>query len=904
MSLHALPLKAANRDAYIFSEIDRRHNLSHSSVICIYKDDTKLMWFGTYDGVNCFDGRDIEVLRADFSQSSTLDNNVILGIDRADGNDLWITTQIGINRFSRTERRVVSNYSRMANSYPCSNSSGNTWLVGTDSVAYYDTNLMHFVGVDKFGATVRSPKGRAFVTGDGELWIFPDSAASGELCKVSAGVFGHGAAGGGVNISRVNFHHLGIENIFYQDDKSFCFIDSEKNLYIYDLWRQTKVYIRNISPLLAKYGAIVGIVPYYDDLMIAFRTNGLVQLKATESYREVMIDRNLRIFCLYKDSEQGILWIGVDGRGAMMYAKRHSIATNLMTQHLSSNFTRQVRSVMTDRYGGLWFGTKGDGLVHIEGYDKGMSADKAVVFFPEKRQTAQAYMREDTEFSVFSLQQSDYMNGFWVGSGSAGLFYHIFGDTCLRHLDVPSGPQIEEVHEIHEANDTTLYLATSNGFHRLVLDRPGDRSDGRIAVKCTQSYRFFQEQQEISTFFSMIPEGDSVLWLGSRDRGLVRFAVGTGDYWVFSLKALLGKSVDDVLCIHRMKAGDMLVGTTSGLVRLRFTGKKVDARYAGREQGLLNDMIHGILEDADGFVWLSTNKGLIKYDPVNGSFHAYYYSGDVQIGEFSDDAYYECPYSGRLFFGGMDGLLYLERSSSDDFSYYPDILLRRLSFGHNRANLADHMTGEGTLKFRDTDGEFTLAFAVPDYIFASNIEYSWMLDGYDEGWSQFGANNEATYTDVPAGNYVFRVRYRKDVFDTKSRSIAVPVLIQPLWYRTMLVRLLFVVLLVAVALFVSVVLCRSVRHKRIIDKLLRIENGNISDAGTVCHNRKVVAGLTSIYRACDRWQCRNPNLRQDDVPGFVQEIVLSLLLPADLSAGQEVEIPPPSRGFPLPASCG
>lgn len=855
------------------------------------------MWFGSYDGVNCFDGRDIEVFRADFSQSSTLDNNVILGIDRADGNDLWITSQTGINRFSRTERRVVSNYSRMANGHLCSNSAGNTWLVGSDSVAYYDTGLRRFVGLDKFGVTVRNPEARAFVTGDGELWIFPDSAASGELCKVSVGAFGHGAAEAAGNISRVNFHPLNIENIFYQDDKSFCFIDSEKNLYLYDLWRQTKVYIRNISPLLAKYGAIVGIVPYYEDLMIAFRTNGLVQLKATESYREVMIDRNLRIFCLYKDSEQGILWIGVDGRGAMMYAKRHSIATNLMTQHLSPNFTRQVRSVMTDRHGGLWFGTKGDGLVHIKEYDKGMSADNAVVFFPGKRQTAQAYMREDTEFSVFSLRESHYMNGFWIGSGSAGLFYHLFGDTCLRHLDVPSGRQIEEVHEVHEANDTTLYLATSNGFHRFVLDRPADRSGGRIAVRHTQSYRFFHEQQEISTFFSMIPEGDSVLWLGSRDRGLVRFAVSTGDYWVFSLKALLGKSVDDVLCIHRMKTGDMLVGTTSGLVRLHFTGKKIDARYAGREQGLLNDMIHGILEDADGFVWLSTNKGLIKYDPVNGSFHAYYYSGDVQIGEFSDDAYYECPYSGRLFFGGMDGLLYLERSSSDDFSYYPDILLRRLSFGHNRANLADHMTGEGTLKFRDTDGEFTLAFAVPDYISASNIEYSWMLDGYDKEWSQFGANNEATYADVPAGNYVFRARYRKDVFDTKSRSIAIPILILPLWYRTLLARLLFAVLLGAAALFVSVVLCRSVRHKRTIEKLLRIEGGNTSDAGPAGHNRKIVAGLTSIYRACDRWQCGSPDLRQNDVPGFVQEIVLSLLLPADLSVGANVEIPPPLARF-------
>lgn len=882
-------------DTYIFSEIDHLQGLSHSSVICIFKDDSELMWFGTYDGVSCFDGAEMEIFRADFSKSRTLDNNVIYGIGQADGNNLWISTQLSVNRFSRDDRQVVANYAIPPGAQLCSNSHGDTWLVGLDSVAYYNTLLGRFVGIADLNISVREPKERSFVTGGGELWIFPDSGHPGDLCKITLNGFGLEESAVRPNVvSSVRFHHKAIESIFYQDDVSFCFVDSDKDLYIYDIWRQAKVYIRNIESLLCKYGPIAGVVPFYDDFMIAFRTNGLVRLKAIESYREEIIDRNLRIFSLFRDSEQGILWIGVDGKGAMMYTKKHSIATNLMTQDLSPNFTRQVRSMMTDPYGGLWFGTKGDGLIHIERYDEGCSPDKATVYTRTKRQTAQAYVREDTEFPVFSLKPSEHMNGFWIGSGSEGLFYHLFGDTRIRSVDTPPDKPIEEVHGIYEANDSVLYVATArSGFCRLTLDR----SKGGIAVKSQKYYRFFHEQQEIGTFFSLLPEGDSILWLGSRERGLIRFDLATENYWVYSLREMLDRSVDDVLCIGRARNGDLLVGTTSGLVRLSFEGKRAKARYTGREQGLLNDMIHGILEDSSGFLWLSTNKGLIKYNPSNGSSHAYYYSGGVRIGEFSDDAYYKCPYSGRLFFGGGDGLLYVDRTSSDDREYYPEILLRRLLFGRRVANLADHYGADRrSLQFRYADEGFTLVFAAPDFIFGSDIEYAWMLEGYDKEWTPFGMSHQASYTGGPVGSYVFRIRYRKDIFDTDFKTISIPIRIRPLWYQTLAARLSFLLLVVAAVLYLSFLLRRSIRHKRILSELLKREDGNTPEVGVAYRNHAIVGALTSVYRECDALRGESVASRQrHESVDRIREAVLSLLLPSDLFREPEGENPPPSN---------
>lgn len=96
---------------------------------------------------------------------------------------------------------------------------------------------------------------------------------------------------------------------------------------------------------------------------------------------------------------------------------------------------------------------------------------------------------------------------------------------------------------------------------------------------------------------------------------LIRFDKQTEEYKVISLKEILHKSVDDVLSLHRAKDGRMYVGTTSGLVCLTFNKEQISASYIGREQGLLNDMIHGILEDANGFYGLALIVDLLNIIP-------------------------------------------------------------------------------------------------------------------------------------------------------------------------------------------------------------------------------------------------------------------------------------------------
>ena len=862
------------KDTYIFRKVDYQQGLSNSAVLCLFQDNRGLMWFGTYDGVNCYDGRNMEVFRSDFSAQKSLSNNVIHSIQQADNNCLWISTHLGINRLSLDSRQVVGYYDFTDDYYLHSNSKGNTWVVSRDGIFYYNTSYKRFVKINNLKVSVEDMDKRAFVTDDGVLWIFTQH--TGELLQVSQDAFDCDTLSIYSTVSSTDFHANPIMDVFYQNGV-LCFIDSEHDLYVYDISRQSKIYIRNLSSLVQKNGTIAGIALFYEDIIIGFRTNGLVRLRTSQKYKEEVVDRNVRIYSIYRDPHQNVLWVASDGQGTIMYAKKYSIATNLMLNQLSSNLSRQVRSVMTDNSGGLWFGTKGDGLLHIPDYRENEEASAVTVYSPEGKQNVVSYIRWNKEFPVYKLVQSRYMDGFWIGSGDPGLFYYSFEDKALHSVEnLPAQPT--EIHGIYEENDSVLYVVTAgSGFHKLILEKQA----GTIRFKSQKSYHFFHGQREITMFYPMLAEGDSILWLGSREKGLIRFDKRTEEYKVISLKEMLHKSVDDVLSLYRTKEGVLYVGTTSGLVCLNSNRGQMKATYIGREQGLLNDMIHGVLEDENGLLWLGTNRGLIKYNPINGSSHAYFYSAGVQIGEFSDDAYYMCPYTRELFFGGIDGLLYLDKQMQAAPEFYPDILLRKLTIGHTQVVQENYYTDDGkALQFKGAEVSFTLSFIVPDFLSGEDIEYSYQLEGYDKDWTSFSSINEASYTGVPAGDYLFKVRYKRDVFDTEYRHFSIPVHILSPWYRSAPAYFIYFIIFLLLLGYVIYLLRKNYLQERMMKTLMGTERCRKSE--TAYTDRRVLEDFTLIYNYCDQLRAENLSYEQClEKVSLIRETVMTALLNPD-----------------------
>lgn len=863
-------------ETYFFRTVNYQQGLSNSAVLSIFQDNEGLMWFGTYDGANCYDGENMEVFRSDFSEQKTLNNNIVHSIQQADSSCLWMTTHSGANRFSKDSRQIISNYDFGGDFVIHSNQKGNTWVLGYGWISYYNTFHHRFVNIPMPDIHMLKVDVRAFVTDEGDLYLFPYE--SGDLYRFSLNAFDQDTLSTRLTTIPSHFHQKRIEYVCYQNGV-FCFYDSDYDLFVYDISRKSKIYIRNIGELVRKYGLITGIVPFYEDIILAFHTNGLMRLRLSQRYAEEVIDRNMRIFGIYNDPRQGVLWVGTDGQGAVMYSRKYAIATNLMLSSFSPNLTRQVRAIMTDKQGGLWVGTKGNGLLHVKNYRDGVRASDVEVYSLNGKQPAVSYVRPERELRIYAMRESSYRNGFWVGAASPGLCYYSFDNGQLHPLvGTDSGVPVEggnEVHSIVEENDSVLYLATSGeGLCKVVLDS----GHGPLRIKSLKHYKFYYEQQELNLYYSMVPQGDSLLWLGSQQRGLVRFNRKTEEYQVFSLSEMLYKSVDDVLCLH-WRRGELWVGTTAGLVRVTFKENRLETVHIGRKQGLLNDMIHSILEDANGLLWLGTNRGLIKFNPDNFFSHAYYYSGGIQIGEFSDDAYYRCPYTGNLFFGGIDGLLYMNKNVPSAPEYYPEVLLRKLVIEKTFVNLQDHyLPDRKGLQMKGAKVSFSLSFVVPDYTSDGDVEYSYMLEGYDQDWGAFSSVNEASYFSVPSGNYLFKVRYKKDVFATEYKTFTIPVYILPPWYRTVYAYIIYLLIGLMLAVYVIHLFHKYFRHERMMQELLETERRNASLVVDGYKEREVLDNCTLIYQACDQLNDKTLSLDQyADKVGQIREAVMALL---------------------------
>lgn len=764
---------------YTSFEINYQQGLSNSAVLSICQDSQGLMWFGTYDGLNCYDGKHIEVYRTDFSRGKTLDNNIISNLQVAGEKGLWVQSFSGINLFSCDSLTVSENYSFPdEDTMVYSNEKGNSWILGSKNIYYYNTFHHRFIKAFTLDMEMGALNHCAYVDASGALNFIP--VRSNRIYRYSVSSFASDSTKVHQSVSSLLLHNHPIMHSFAHQG-TFIFMDDANDLYLYDVRNKSKLYIRNVGGLLQRYGRFFDIFPFYDDILITLHNGGILRLTASEQYAEEFLRADLRVFSSFVDHKQEILWLGTDGNGIVKLTKENSLVTNLIFDKLSSSINGQVRGIMTDKMGTLWVGTKGDGLIRIPSYEGREDAEGIVVYNPNTRCALEDYSRGASFFQAFMLKKQRYGEDFWVGMLDSTLYYYSYQhDRLLPVANSLRGKSVE-VHDLYESKDSAVWLAT-NGLGLVKLRVKEE--NGRLRAVRNRKFRFYYHQRELLGFSSMVAQGDSVLWLGSRGQGLVRFSMKTGEYQVYSLYKILGKAVDDVLCMYPYDENRFFVGTIAGLVSIEMMENgNFHAEYIGREQGLFNDMIHGIVKDDSGILWLGTNKGLIKYDPVSKGSYTYYYSKGIEVGEFSDDSYYRCPYTGNIFLGGVNGLLYF-RDTLPLSEYYADLVLRSLRIDGKWVNLTDFYSEEDSvITLDEAQNTFALQFAALDYA-VPDIEYSYILEGYDSRWSLFSKENEAVCRYVPPGEYLFRVRYKKDVFDSIYKELTIKVRIIPFWYHS------------------------------------------------------------------------------------------------------------------------
>jgi PAS domain S-box-containing protein len=238
-------------------------------------------------------------------------------------------------------------------------------------------------------------------------------------------------------------------------------------------------------------------------------------------------------------------------------------------------------------------------------------------------------------------------------------------------------------------------------------------------------------------------------------------------------------SEDSVWAIYKTREGSLWLGTQKGLNRFD-SDTKTFTHYT-EKNGLPNNVVLGILEDDSGNLWLTTNNGLAQFDPRAETFLIYDASDGLQSNEFNSNAYYRAR-SGMMYVGGIEGFNIFDPADIQPNPVPPQVAITRFEVFNEPLRV--DLSGRKPIQLSYKQDFISFEFAAFDFQAPQKNQYAYQLEGFDENWIQAGNRRYATYTNLPGGEYVFRVKASNSDGVWNETGAAIPVFITPPIWQT------------------------------------------------------------------------------------------------------------------------
>ena len=421
---------------------------------------------------------------------------------------------------------------------------------------------------------------------------------------------------------------------------------------------------------------------------------------------------NDSLFAAYEDLE-GSLWVGTEGGGLNRFKDgRFTVFTT--KEGLSHD---SAWPLLEDRQGALWIGTQG-----------GLSR------FKDGRWSSFTVKEGMIDDDVWSLHE-DRQGSLWIGTWR-GLTR--FKDGRFTPFSTATGFVFNQVRAIGEDGDGGVWVGSAEGLTRF--------KDERFT-------RFGQKEGLSTNGVRAIASGrDGSLWVGTYADGLIRLK--NGQFTSFTNKD--GLSNNQITSLREDADGTLWIGSRGGLNRLRggtFTS-------VTSKNGLFDDVVTQTVEDDDGHLWMGSHGGIARIskqefdDFVTGKIPSItsttYGMADGMRSE-SSNGFAIKTRDGRLWFATVKGAVVVAPNAIRTNRRSPPVFVERV--------LIDKRPVEATpgLRVPPADGELEFRYTALSFLFPDKVKFKYKLEGFDKTWIDAGTRRVAYYTNIPAGEYRFRV---------------------------------------------------------------------------------------------------------------------------------------------------
>jgi len=743
--------------SYRFRNFTITDGLSQSSVTCMVQDDVGTLWVGTQDGLNRFDGQQFQVFTSDDTKG--LESEYIHCAHKDRSGMLWFGTANGLTAYNPQAEQFFTYDIAAGSTFSIEaldeSVAGDLWLAtSTQGLAVWDhkTKLISLVNSKIPSKRLHFLK----LINDEDLLISTEDQ----------GVFRYGIKTG--KWTKIVPAKGAVDNWFVNDVEHFSgsvyLLSTNKGLWLYD-------YNSNeLLPFLSEIEKDLGIIEIADvimrstsELFVATQNKGILTVRKENGVYSIIqskqdiFQKNALLFDeingLFSD-ENGVIWIGTL-RGLSCF---DPVNQGFLGVGPSGNLKQGLPSAS------VW-GFEED----PQATKTFIATDFAISVLDRRSGTfLQYYLNKNSGNKESSIMSLHYVNDHELLIGCTDGLYMLtyygssysFKKIVYKKIENPTS--FDKVYRIIPYTNSRYFLATKGGV--LLYDhktgtttaftndpaKPGKTIGAgicRLAFKGT----------------------DGTIYFGTSTGGLYVFKEQNGNMFFepFRFNRLLASATKDYIStLYQANAGELWIGTTgSGLIYLNLkTGKMENFT---KKQGLPNNFVYGILSDNLGYLWLSTNKGLGRFNILTKTCINFSEVHGLMSDEFNTGAYLASR-NGELYFGGIAGYNFFHPKQLNAQKLELEVRFTKFKLDGNWLHPGD-VDAPFKTTFSDVkkielpynQRSFTLRFVASDLMNPELLEYKYRLNGSDEEEIFLGNSNEIRFNSLSPGNYTLEVFVRR-----------------------------------------------------------------------------------------------------------------------------------------------
>lgn len=784
-----------------FSQINIKSGLSQSTVRAVVQDNQGFVWLGTEDGLNKFDGLEMQVYNTLSEEDYViLKDNYISSLLLDANNTLWIgTREGGITTIAASGKATVIQYD--------SSTSEGLMSQQINKIVEYNNSIYvcSDAGLDRFNnsGVHEEQIWSSDNAGDLSVDIHDLAFINGNIMMAStgSGLIVLDANGRGKSIipldedgamARKNLDKL--RSILVDSHNriwlgyyggGLALSDTDFNIHLFDYKNSDEAFPgRAVNEIFEDHTNTIwfatnkGLASYNEDRM-NFRF-----LLADEDDPLSIADNN--VYAIFED-EANSIWAGTQ-LGASVYHRTLG-NFNHIKYDKGSDFalknSKKVYAFGEDDIGNIWIGTDGGGISRFN-------------FIKEE---VNHYLKEENNVHNSILAIHGFNGNVWFGSYGGGIGAYLADSAgFIKAKGTDIGLPSSTVLSLHNDGDVLL-VGTYKGLAKYWYREDSvEVYKENLVIKSSDG----EESWLVGGQIHCITQVDGKFWLGTQN-GISIFDSKRNHFQ--NINEDQGLSNTEVYSIAIDSKGVVWVGTSGGLFEISGTGEVLNAYTT--QDGLGSNFIYGVLVDKNNGLWLSTNNGLtlfkpyVRIEPDNTIFVRHYNEVDgLQADEFNQGAYFMTS-EDELFFGGVNGFNHFFSRNIVDNNHAPKLVLKSFKLFDQIKDMSEFLNEDNIFEFTYKQNYLEFEFAGLDYVLPDKNTYQFMLEGVDDAWSDATSYNKVSYKDLKPGDYVLKVRaFNNDGIPSDEVYEIKFTIIPPFWQTTWFYIVCAVTLILGIVIFV------------------------------------------------------------------------------------------------------